>query len=296
MKGVIMSLYKYRIFKAVVQYGSFTAAAEKLGYTQSGISHAMNSLENEFGFKLVLRSRNGITITPNGEEILEYIREITNWNDQLDQAVASINGQVKGKIRIGTFISIAIKWLPTIIKDFSKEYPLVEFQIIDGDSDDIQDWILDYKVDCGFASFTSPHKNLKVTSLKEDLLKVVLPENHPFTQMDKVALSTLNNEHFIVPGEGMGADVGEIIKRNDLDLNILYQTKSDHATLAMVENGIGISILPELLLNDVQENIVSKEFEEKTFRTLSFATLKSKQRTALISIFEAHVKRYIEEL
>lgn len=291
-----MSLYKYKIFKAVVQYGSFTTAAEKLGYTQSGISHAMNSLENEFGFKLVVRSRTGISTTPNGEEILEYIKEISNWNEQLEQAVVSINGQVKGKIRIGTFISIAIKWLPTIIKEFSKEYPLVEFQIIDGDSDDIQDWILDYKVDCGFATFSAPHKNLKVTVLKQDLLKVVLPETHPLSQLDKVSLAALNNENFIIPGEGMRAEVGQLIKNNHLELNILYQTKNDHATLAMVESGIGISILPELLLNDVQEKVVSKEFEEATFRTLSFATLKSKQRTALISIFEEHVKRYIQQL
>ncbi|WP_327196544.1 LysR family transcriptional regulator [Paenibacillus vortex] len=80
---------KFKVLMKVVELGSLTKAAEAMGFTQSGVSHMINSLEDEFGFTLLIRSRSGTKLTTNGEEIVKTIREILKWNEHLDQKVAS---------------------------------------------------------------------------------------------------------------------------------------------------------------------------------------------------------------
>lgn len=92
----------------VVELGSLTKAADALGFTQSGVSHAISSLEEELGFTLLLRGRSGVRLTPNGEQLLKPIREMLNWNEQLKQVAASIHGLETGTVRIGTFTSVSV--------------------------------------------------------------------------------------------------------------------------------------------------------------------------------------------
>ncbi len=284
-----MSVDKYMIFNKVVKSGSFTKAAELMGYTQSGISHAINSLEEEFGFKLLQRSRSGVKVTSEGEYVLRSIKEIVAWEEQLKQTVAAINGVVTGKIRIGTFESVSIHWMPQILKAFLTDYPNIEFEMIDGDYTQIEAWILERKIDCGFINFSIENPALKITPLKEDRLLLVLPKGHPLEESSSISIREINGESFVLPGEGMNYDVGKLIGDYSLDLNVRYRTKNDHATLAMVANGLGISILPQMFLEEHSSNVVIKEFEECTCRQLAFATLHEGQRAPAVNIFEKYV-------
>ena len=290
---VQMSIYKLRILNEVVRTGSFTKAADNLGYTQSGVSHAVTSLEDEYGFKLVTRKRGGVSLTSNGEQVIKFVKEVISWNEKLEQTVDSINGNVKGKIRIGTFTSISIRWLPAIIKNFMKDYPDIEFELIDGDYLEVEDWIYNREVDCGFVNLSSLKRQFKTTPLKDDKMLAVLPAGHPFEKMSKIPVQSLNGEAFILPGEGLDGDVGNMIKEHSLDLNIRYFARNDHATLAMVESGLGISILPEMLLENISHGLVVREFEECTCRYLAFATLPADQRTPVVDIFEGYVEEVI---
>src|SRR5699024_7425018 len=107
-----MSISKYKVLIEVLEQGSLTKAAKTMGYTQSGISHTIDRLEDEFGFDLIVRSRTGTRLTKNGEQVIPTIREMLKWNEYLEQQIAAVHGVELGTVRIGTFTSVSVHWLP----------------------------------------------------------------------------------------------------------------------------------------------------------------------------------------
>ena len=145
-----MTLFKYEVLNTVIKLGSITKAAEALNLTQSGISHAISSLEAEMGFVLLAKSRLGIRLTGDGERIMASIRQVLAQNEIVKQQVALIKGFELGTVSIGTFSSVSMQWLPEIIKDFKNSHPTIEIQLLEGTYETIQKLIDDCQVDFGF--------------------------------------------------------------------------------------------------------------------------------------------------
>jgi DNA-binding transcriptional LysR family regulator len=124
-----MSVSKYEAFARVVELGSLTRAAEELGCTQSAVSHTISALEEELGFPVLTRSRAGVKLTADGERVLPAVRGVLNSQEQLSQIASSIRGLDCGTVRIGTFTSVAVHWLPSIIKEFQRDYPSVDIKL-----------------------------------------------------------------------------------------------------------------------------------------------------------------------
>ena len=132
-----MNLAKYQALLSVVESGSLTAAAAQLGLTQSAVSHSINSLEEELGFAVIKRSRAGVRLTNEGERLLPAVRGLLNSAEQLNQVTASIRGLDSGLVRIGAFTSVAVHWLPGVLKEFQRDYPRVDFRLLNGDYHDV---------------------------------------------------------------------------------------------------------------------------------------------------------------
>lgn len=118
-----MDTKKLEALAAAVQYGSFTRAAEALGYTQSGMTHMMNSLERDIGFPVLLRGRGGVRLTPAGERIYPLVREVLAASQSLDREIALINSHKEDTIRVASYSSIAMHWLPEVIQQFRRVHP-----------------------------------------------------------------------------------------------------------------------------------------------------------------------------
>lgn len=146
-----MNISKYQIFLKVVSCGSFSKAAEALSFTQSGISHAINSLENELGVMLLSRNRGGVVLTADGRAVLPKIEELCAAHHALMQTVEGLRDMDSGLVKIATFSSVSAQWLPRILKSFGELYPNIEFEVVTGDFyDQIEGWIVSGAVDCGF--------------------------------------------------------------------------------------------------------------------------------------------------
>ncbi|MEC0305917.1 LysR family transcriptional regulator [Paenibacillus lautus] len=286
-----MSINKFKVLLKVVELGSLTKAAEVMGFTQSGVSHMINSLEDEFGFTLLVRNRSGAKLTTNGEEILKTIREILKWNEHLEQQVASIHGIELGTIHIGTFTSVGVHWLPGIIQDFQRDYPHIEIRLVEGDYREIEDWIAEGKIDCGFLSL--PTSDIfDVIPLHQDPMLVLLPMEHPLRSEDSITLSQIENEPFIMPSQGSDYDVNRMLEKARIKPDIKYTLGDDYAIMAMVEKGLGISILPELVLRGQQRNIRLIEMKEKSFRSLGIAVNSMREISPATKRFLNYVKSY----
>ena len=265
-----MNLNKYQVLMNVVKHGSLTKAAEATGYTQSGVSHTINSLEEELGFQLVIRGRTGVKLTKNGEQIMGIIREILMWNEHLEQEVAAIHGIESGTIHIGTFTSVSVHWLPMIINHFQQDFPKIKINLVPGDYRQIENGLINGDIDCGFLSLPTIDQ-LEVIPLKQDKMQVILPFDHPLSTFDEIPLAELSNEPFIMPQKGSDDDINRVLAAGSFKPHIKFIAGDDHAIMAMVEMGLGISILPELVLRGQHRQILIKHLDENMYRSLGIA-------------------------
>lgn len=128
---------RYIALQKVVEFGSFTKAAETLGYTQSAISRMIVSLEDELSIQLLYRSRCGIHLTVEGERLFPSIQAAISQYQSMQEIAKEIRGLDSGTIRIGTLSSVSCHWLPELIKEFQQKYSNIEFILHQGDNNSI---------------------------------------------------------------------------------------------------------------------------------------------------------------
>jgi len=289
---VKLSLAKYEIFSTVVELGSLTKAGDTLGLTQSAVSHAISSLESEWGFSILNRGRSGIQLTSNGERILKYIREILMWNEEMNQEIANINGLEVGTVRIGTISSVSIHWLPEIMKKFNVHYPSIEIKLMEGDYDDIEQWISMGLVDFGFLSLPTSHP-FEVLPLKKDRMLCILSDEHPLAEQNEIRFDMIKDEPLIKSKKGSDNDLKRILKENKVTPNIKFELTDDQAIISMVENGMGISILPEMVIHRVPNNVRKLKLEGDHYRTLGIAATSLKSMAPATNKFIDYLKAWL---
>ena len=197
IKAMDTNILKYQAFVKSAETKSFTKAAESLHYTQSGISRMIADLENEWQVSLFSRGKKGLELTEDGKRLLPYAEGLCASFERLEGEAFDLRGLSKGTIRIGVFSSVATYWLPSIIAAFQKEHPGISYQLKLGDYEEIEGWINDGEVDCGF--LTIPCKTpLDFFSLARDEALVVLPEGHPLCAKEKISLQDLSSYSFLM--------------------------------------------------------------------------------------------------
>ena len=273
---------KYLVLQKVLERGSFTKAAAELGYTQSSVSQLVASLENELGIKMLIRSRNGIRLTAEGQRIWPSIERMLNDYEMLEQKVVEVKGLKDGKIRIGAISSITSHWLPQLIRNFKQRYPDVEFVMYQGDYDSIPRWIKEGVVDIGFT--TSRQSNgLTVVPLKKGEMQAIIPENHPLAKQPgkPLPLSALADQPLILLEEGTYSEPLAAFDRAGVKPKVEYRIHDDYTIMNMVEKGLGISILANLVLLRMPFHFVRRPLKPRIMREIGVA-FKSRQELPLV--------------
>ncbi len=276
-----MNILKYMAFIKAVEYGSFTRAAEVLNYSQSGVSRMIHDLEKEWNITLLERNRAGIRLTSDGSRLLPYAQSLCTEYQKLQMQVDDLHGVQSGIIRIGTFSSGAIHWVPNIIKAFQKDYPGIDYELLLGDYTEIEDWIAQGRVDCGFLRLPT-RTDFDTIPLGRDRLLAILPQNHPLTQYDRVPIAALAEEPFMLLEKGAQAEVSEVFQRHGFKPRVHFTTWDDYAIMAMVESGLGVSMLTEMILKRVPFNVVVKELDVTAYRETALAI--REQETASLAV------------
>ncbi|BCG61295.1 LysR family transcriptional regulator [Paenibacillus sp. URB8-2] len=289
-----MSLIKYEVFQTIVELGSLARAAETLGLTQSAVSHALSSLEDELGCVLMVRNRTGVRLTANGERVLKHVRNMLSCHEQLKQEVAAINGIEAGIVRIGTFSSISINWLPGIISRFREEHPRIEIRLVNGDFDEIEDGLKNGTIDLGFMSLPALG-NFETIPLREDRMVCIVPEHHPLSGRERITFAQMEQESFIMPTPGCDQDVRRVLQKLPCQPCVQFLAGDDYAIIAMVENGLGISIISEMILKSRNHRVSMLELEIPCSRSLGIVVPSRKQASPAANKFIELAQRWVEE-
>ena len=266
-----MNQPKYTAFLSIAETGSVKKTAERLGYTQTGISYLIKSMEEEWGIQLFVRNYGGTVLTSEGELLLPYIRSVCSCESLLMNKVGELKNLDAGLLRVGTISSVHINWLPEMVKEYKRKYPgiQVEMKCCD-DYDRLEDMICTGEVDCGFVILPCRRK-LKVKELYEDQLIVVLAADHPLADAEAFPVSQLDQYPYIESLLSSEPEAEEIFSRHNKKPNVVHWVDNDFTMLSMISSGYGIAIFPELLLEHLNFSVVAKPLAPKATRKIAFA-------------------------
>lgn len=283
-----MKVTKYEIFLKVLSLGSLSKTAEYYNYTQSAVSQILQSLEMEMGLSLLNRSRSGVSLTTEGEQLLPHIRDLHQAQLKLSGKIFEIRELKAGVVRIGAFTSVACHLLPDLIQQFKIQYPGIDFELKQGDYIETEQWVHDGIVD--FSVVKLPSK-LQTTRVYQDEMRVILPKSHPLSDLESIPVNRLLDSPFIMLEPGNNDDLNRIFKAHSIYPDVDYRVRDDYTIMAMVEKGLGISILPELVLNRTSYDIISKPLSPQVFRTLAIGIKENTQVPLAAQLF---IKQFLE--
>lgn len=224
--------------------------------------------------------------------MLAYMREMLRLQEQMQQDVAAINGLQTGNVRIGTFTSVSTQWLPGILKAFQDRYPGVEVTLCEGYYDEIEEWVCGGEVDVGFVSLPTAVA-CDCQPLKKDRMLLLVSSDHPLAEQEEVHVEQLAEEPFIMPTVGCDNEIRRILHAHKLEPRVKFELGDDHAIIAMVANGLGVSILPEMILFRLPASIRAIPLSGDHYRTIGLATASREQLSPAASRFFAQVQEWV---
>ncbi|MCK8617387.1 LysR family transcriptional regulator [Fructobacillus sp. M158] len=256
------------VLETIIQMKSFTKAAEVLGYTQSSVSQMVAGLEKEFGIQILRRSRTGVSLTAEGQAIYPHMVQTLRQYQALQERAASLKGLKTGTVRIGAITSVSCYWLPDLFKKFKERYPNIEFVLQQGDYGMILDWLKRGEIDFGLMTAEYGEGFNKVV-LHQTEMKAFLPSKHPLAKEDRIQIDELAADPFILVEGGGYSEPLAAFEKAGVQPNVRYRIQDDYTIMAMVEAGLGVSILSELVDSRTDFDLVAKSIEPKVMRPVS---------------------------
>ena len=290
-----METKKWEALLTAVELGSFTRAAEKLGCTQSGLTHMMNSLEGEVGFPLLVRDRYGVRLTTAGERLLPAVRELLQTERRLEGEIAAQSSSKRENIRVAAYSSICMHWLPTIVQQFRWAFPDVSVDIRMGSVEEMYRWLQEDKVDLSFAS-RQDRGRYDWVPLWDDPLLAILPMDYPAEGKDHFPVAEFGGKEFLMPSLGFDLDILRVFGDLDVRPDIKDTQVEDAAILSMVEHGLGFSILSELVLQGRQDNVRSLPLDPPACRRIGIAVPSLTEASPIVRQFIDYSTRIVAEL
>ncbi|MBD9206455.1 MAG: LysR family transcriptional regulator [Clostridiales bacterium] len=289
-----MDTKKLEALVVSVELGSFTRAAEQLGYTQSGLTHMMNSLEKDIGFTVLVRGRSGVQLTPAGQRIFPLVQECLADSAALEREISLINSHKEDSVRVAAYESIARHWLPEVIQQFRREHPDVTVDIQMGSVDEVYRWVLEDRVDMCFAS-RQDYNTLDWTSLRDDELLAILPPDYPDGD-NAFPIEFFNGQEFLMPSMGFDKDILRVLNEHGVAPLIRTTQVSDSAVISMVEHGLGVSVLSRLVLRGRQNSVRALPLLPQAFRKLGIAARPRKELRPIVRKFITQSRDMIEKM
>lgn len=232
-----------------VELGSLSAAAERLGYTVSGMSRMILSLEDELGFRLLNRSRAGVEPTRECALLLGSMRELTRWGESCRQLAAQVRGLETGRVCVGMSYPAYYPVLTEVVTGFSREHPGVEIELVEGTSSALSGMLERHEADfCIMSRRSGAHAWTPLTS---DSLAAWLPANHPLASRESYPAAELANEAYIDISPGEETDNSRFLAERGISVRRRASTSDIYGALSLVGAGLGVALVNTLLAKDV---------------------------------------------
>ncbi|KXT83463.1 LysR family transcriptional regulator [Streptococcus panodentis] len=291
-----MDAVKCQAFLKAAEQGSFTAAADSLSYSQSGITRMISSLEEELGFPLFIRQKKGVTLTEDGRLMLPLLRELVQAHQHAEELGAAIRGLVRGSLTLGCYFSVSSMWMPEILQQFAQDFPQVKVTMLEGGNKEIAKWLTEKSVDLCFCAKPGRGVDCDWIELYQDPLVAWLPSQHPKAAAASFAIKDLERESFIHTLPGQDTDQDRLIEQEGLKLQTRFSTKDGFTTYNMVEAGLGVSFNQRMIARKWSGRVAQVPLAPQRFVSLGLALPRSADPSPAAKRFIACVEEMVEEL
>lgn len=280
------------VFLKVVETGSFKKAADLLNYTQAGVSYIINAMEEEYGIRLFYREHGGVRLNDNGKELLPLIRQLDRDEHFIREKINALKGLDSGTVRVSTFNSVYVRWLPGILRSFEEQHPGIKVEVVScEDSIENERLIFSREVDCGFL-IGEPTMELDTIDLSEDELMAAVSPDHPLAGRNAFPLEQLPAQPYIMISFDK-SDFYDLLFPGDSGPNTKYVADNEFAAMAMVSRGLGVSVFSRLLLQEPVFPVRSLPFDPPVSRMIRIGTRSMKTCTAATKEFMRCSERWI---
>ena len=297
LEVVFVDSKKLSAFLTVHNLGNLTKAAEQLNYTQSGMTHMMNALEKELGVPLLHRGRNGVTLTAAARQLLPKIEAFVSAAGALEQELEEMKGRDSTGIRIGAYSSMAQHWLPEIVRRFTRETPDVNVDIRMGSVAKNYELLKNGELDCAFVSYQPAEFSggLEWIPLRNDELVAILPADYP-VRGGLFSVGDFQDRDFLMPANGFDRDITPVLAGSRVRPRIRLTDLDDPAIISMVEHGLGLSILSELVMRGRRDNIQVLPLTPPGYRELGIAIPSGRGNSEPLRSFLRHARATVMSL
>lgn len=265
-----MDRIQCEVFFAAAEQGSFTAAAEQLGYTQSGITRIIGKMEEELGFALFIRTKQGVRLTENGRIMLPQLRALALASRNVEELSAEIKGSVSGVLTIGSYYSVSAMWMPVILKRYRSLYPGVTIRMQEGGNREMSRWLAERSVDLCFCAEPREKEVDWIPICRDDIL-AWLPKTHPLAGAAAYPVRELENEPFIHTSPKKDTELDRMIEKLDLHLSTVFSTRDAFTTYNMVAMGLGVSFNQRLISRKWSGDVAELPFDPPQQLSLGLA-------------------------
>ena len=291
-----MDSKKFEILMTAVNLGSFSKAAEVVGYTQSGLTHLVNGLEREIGMKLIRRDHSGVALTEAGQALLPAIREYLNATVKLENQIAAIAQKKAETIRIAAYASLAMHWMPEILYRFRRVCPDtdVDLRMVDHELEPFE-LLEEGRTDVIFAARQS-HINCEWILLYSDAMYAILPEDYPTGDRDTFPSEEFDGKEFLMPYGRFDIDVNAALSPKGVKPIIRPCYVDDETVIRMVSKGLGLTMMTEIMMRGRTRGVKTLPVTPKAGRELGMGMHLQKNTQAEILRLRDCVLDFIHEL
>lgn len=252
-----MDTLRIKALLLAVKHKSLSRAAEEFSYTPSALSHSVDALEKELGVRLLERSHTGVRLSEEGERLLPRLTAVVEAEAALFQDAAALSAQKQNRLRIGTYSSISVHLLPELLNRFKEQYPEIAISIEVGNR--LQNWLEEDRADVLFGVEVPDYEWLPL--VRDDFVAVV-PEGL-FAEKQTLCYEELYPFPFI-----MTSNLTEGPDFSRFKELIHLTAEDDTSAVSMVREGMGVTILPSLVLKKEQQGIRTLPLEPRLCRIL----------------------------
>ena len=251
----MLDVKRLKVLREVAAQGSFSAAAEKLGYTQSAVSQQIAALEREAGATLVDRNRGHLRLTDPGEMLVEHAEAVLGRLDEAERELQEIAGLRSGRVRVVSFPTAGATLVIRAVSSFRRRHPNIQPRLTEAEPEEsipqLRAGEHDLALVYDYANVPlREDRDLESTFLLEERMQLALPKSHPLAGAKSVKLSELAEETWII-GTCAGScsdNVKLACRRAGFDPQIGFESNDYQVHQSLVSAGLGVSLVPELLL------------------------------------------------
>jgi DNA-binding transcriptional LysR family regulator len=261
----MLDVRRLRVLKEVAEQGSFSAAAESLAYTQSAVSQQIAALERESGTTLVDRGPRGIRLTDAGRALVQHAEDILCRLGAAEAELEAIAGLRGGRVRLSAFPTAGATIVPLAVKTFMARHPGVEMQLFEREPEDgvamLKSGELDIALSIGYegaGTVHNPTDGVEEIDLLEDPTYLAMPADHRYARKARTRLSDFSEESWIHSAcKGTcGAVALRALHNAGFEPTIVFETDDYNVAQGLVAAGMGVTLLPEMALRNLREDIV----------------------------------------